>query len=90
MKTVNALTMRNKLGEVLDELSSTQEPIFVSKGRKIQAVLVTPEQFRRRFLDFQAEEKRSQLLQAIKDLRANRVGAKKSTKVLRDLRGYGS
>ncbi|MFH0812291.1 MAG: type II toxin-antitoxin system Phd/YefM family antitoxin [Pseudomonadota bacterium] len=89
MKTVNALKIRNNLGEVLDELTKTGEPILVSKGRKVQAVLITPEQFQTRFLDFQAEEKKKQLLEAIKGLRADRLGAKKSIGVLRELRGYG-
>lgn len=45
MKTVNALKIRNHLGEVLKELNKTGKPISVSKGRKIQAVLITPEQY---------------------------------------------
>ena len=32
MEEVNALKIRNNLGEILDRLSETGEPIFVSKG----------------------------------------------------------
>jgi len=88
MKTVNALKIRNHLGEVLEELNKTKKPILVSKGRKIQAVLITPEQFKKRFLDYQAEEERKRLVETIKGLRGKSRGTKDSVKVLRELRGY--
>ena len=88
MKTVNALKIRNHLGEVLEELNKTGKPILVSKGRKIQAVLITPEQFQRRFLDYQAEEKKKKLIEAIKSMKAKSKGTKNSLDVLRELRGY--
>lgn len=88
MRTVNALKIRNHLGEVLEELNKTGKPILVSKGRKIRAVLITPEQFQRRFLDYQVEEKKKRLLETIKDLRAKSHGNKDSVEVLRELRGY--
>jgi PHD/YefM family antitoxin component YafN of YafNO toxin-antitoxin module len=60
MKKVNALKIRNNLGEILDTLTKTKEPVMVSKGREIRAVLITPEQFKKRFLDFQtAHDRRS-------------------------------
>ncbi len=89
MKTVNALKIRNNLGEVLDMLTRTSEPIFVSKGREIKAVLITPEQFKKRFLDYQAEERRNQLLEIIEGMKADSLEAKDSVQVLRELRGYG-
>ena len=88
MKTVNALKIRNNLGEVLEQLTKTGEPILVSKGRQIKAVLITPEQFQKRFLDYQAEEKKKELLETIHSLRADSLEAKSSVDVLRELRGY--
>ena len=88
MKTVNALKIRNHLGEVLDMLEENTEPIYISKGRKIRAVLITQEQFQKRFLDFQAEEKRKLLLDTIKDLRSENPGKKCSLQILREMRGY--
>ncbi len=88
MRTVNALKIRNNLGEVLDLLNSTGEPILVSKGRKLRAVLITPEQFKKRFLDYQAEERKRQLLETIKGLSDNSLEKKGSVEVLRELRGY--
>ena len=60
----------------------------VSKGREIRAVLITPEQFKKRFLDYQAEEEKRQLLETIENLKAVSVEAKDSVKVLREIRGY--
>jgi len=88
MKTVNALKIRNNLGEVLDTLTKTGEPILVSKGREIRAVLITPEQFKRRFLDYQAEEQKRQLLQTIEGLQAHSLNRQDSLDLLRELRGY--
>lgn len=90
MKIINALKIRNNLGEILDELTRTGEPVLVSKGRKIQAALITPEQFQRRFLDYQTEEKKRGLLDIIEGLKDHRIGAKSSVDVLRELRGYES
>ncbi len=88
MRTVNALKIRNNLGEVLDSLENDGEPILLSKGRKIRAVLITPGEFKKRFLDKQVEEEKKKLLQRIKDFRADSVIKKGSIDVLRALRGY--
>lgn len=88
MEEVNALKIRNNLGEILDRLNDRDEPILISKGRKIRAVLVTPEQFERRFLDWQAMEKKKRFLSDIKRLRKTRKGDRDSLPILRRLRGY--
>jgi PHD/YefM family antitoxin component YafN of YafNO toxin-antitoxin module len=88
MEEVNALKIRNNLGEILDRLSETGEPIFVSKGRKIRAVLVTPEQFEKRFLDLQVEEERKKFIKTVKGLRKGKKSKESSLSILRQLRGY--
>jgi len=88
VKEVNALTLRNKLGAILDQLGKTGEPVLVTKGRKTKAVMITPEQFEQRFLVYQAEEKKRELLARIRASRAARIGRKSSVDVLRVLRGY--
>lgn len=88
MEEVNALVVRNRLGEILDRLEKKGEPILISKGRKVRAVLVTPEQFEKRFLDWQAQEQKNMLLAAIKGMRKRKRGKKTSIAVLRSLRGY--
>jgi len=88
MEKVNALKLRNNLGEILDRLSTKGDPILISKGRKIRAVLVTPEDFERRFLDVKAQEEKDQLLELFKSLRKRKKVPIPSFKVLRQLRGY--
>jgi PHD/YefM family antitoxin component YafN of YafNO toxin-antitoxin module len=88
VKEVTALTLRNRLGEILDQLQKTGEPVLVSKGRKARAVMITPEQFEQRFLVYQAEEKKKELLAKVKASRSARIGLKTSLDVLRELRGY--
>jgi PHD/YefM family antitoxin component YafN of YafNO toxin-antitoxin module len=88
MERVNALKLRNHLGEILDRLSTKGDPILISKGRKIRAVLVTPEDFERRFLDVKAQEEKDQLLELFKSLRKRKKVSIPSLKVLRQLRGY--
>jgi PHD/YefM family antitoxin component YafN of YafNO toxin-antitoxin module len=88
MEEVNALTIRNNLGEVLDRLHKKGEPILISKGRRVRAVLVTPEQFERRFLDWQVKEEKKKLLDGVKRLRRKRQGDLDSLSILRQLRGY--
>jgi PHD/YefM family antitoxin component YafN of YafNO toxin-antitoxin module len=90
MKTVNALQVRNKLGEILQELEQTKEPILVSKGRRVRAAIITIEDFQRRFLDRQAEEAREKWRDALNELSAPRVGPRSSLEILRELRGGSS
>lgn len=58
MKTVNALEIRSQLGHILEILEEKGEPILISKGKKIKGVLITPEDFQKRFIDVQTEEKK--------------------------------
>ena len=88
MEKVTALKIRNNLGEILDRLEKTGEPILVSKGRKVRAVLVTPEQFERRFLDWQTREEKRKFLENARELRKKRMGNTSSLGALRRLRGY--
>ena len=88
MEEVNALKLRNNLGEILDRLQEKGEPILVSKGRKIRAVLVTPEQFEKRFLDWQAEEQRKRFLENVAKLKKKTKSKLDSLTILRQLRGY--
>jgi PHD/YefM family antitoxin component YafN of YafNO toxin-antitoxin module len=90
METVNALEIRNHLGQVLDRLERTGEPILVSKGRRVRAVMITPRDFERRFLDRQAEEKRRELVDRIKAAREPSTAGRSSLELLRQLRGYSS
>jgi PHD/YefM family antitoxin component YafN of YafNO toxin-antitoxin module len=88
MEQVNALKMRNNLGKILDQLNETGEPILVSKGRKLRAVLVTPEDFEKRFLDYRIKEDKKKLLNSMLTLRKKKKEPMESIEILRRLRGY--
>ena len=89
MEEVNALKVRNHLGEILDRLEATGEPILVCKGRKLRAVLVTPQDFETRFLDYKIKEDKRRLLETMRSLRKKKKKPMESIELLRQLRGYG-
>jgi PHD/YefM family antitoxin component YafN of YafNO toxin-antitoxin module len=89
MEEVNALKIRNNLGEILDRLEETGEPILLYKGRKLRAVLVTPRDFETRFLDCKVKEDKERLLNAMRALKRKKKEPMESIELLRQLRGYG-
>lgn len=86
MKTINALFLRHKLGEILQELEDTKEPVLIRKGKEIKAALVPIEDFQKRFLDKLAEEKRKELKDKIRSLAASRIGTMDRLHALQHLR----
>ena len=88
MEEVNALKIRNNLGEILDRLDATGEPILVCKGRKLRAVLVTPQDFETRFLDYKLKEDKQRLLDQMRALKRKKKAPTESIELLRQLRGY--
>ena len=88
MERVNALKVRNNLGQILDQLEKTGDPILISKGKRIRAVLITPEDFNRHFLHAKAEEEKQRFLENIRLLRKKRKDKANSLDVLRKIRGY--
>jgi prevent-host-death family protein len=88
MQEANALKLRNHLGEILDRLEATGEPVLISKGRRPRAVLVTPQDFEKRFLDYRIKEEKKRLLNELKALKAKKTQLTDSVELLRQLRGY--
>jgi prevent-host-death family protein len=87
MRTVSALEIRNRLGAVLDDLERTGEPVIISKGRRPRAVLISVEDFQKRFVDRQTEEQRRVVLERVRAARSARVTDADSLTILRELRG---
>ena len=88
MKTVNALTVRQSLGRVLDQLEKTGEPIIVAKDRKARAVLITLADFERRFDDVAARDRRREIARQIKESQRQVPRAKTgAAEAVRSLRG---
>ena len=88
MEEIDVIKLRNNLGEILDRQQDKGESIMISKGRKIRAVLVTPEQFERRFLDWQAAEQQKCFLETVAGLKKKKNSRLNSLTILRQLRGY--
>ncbi len=87
MKRVNALTIRQSLGQVLDDLDD-DGPILVEKGRRPRAVLISLKDFEERFVDRQALEARRELAESILALRDSALPSDSSVvDDLRTLRG---
>ncbi len=85
--TVNALKIRNQFGEVLEMLESNGQPIMVSKGRKVRAVLITPEDFKARFVDRLADDARQRRLEELHAVREPVASGDALDRALRELRG---
>ena len=84
---VNALQVRQSFGKILKKMQKFKVPIVIEKGRKPVAVLISMEDFDRRFIDFQEKEKRKEVIKW-----AGESATKSpldSLTVLRELR-YGS
>ena len=87
MKLVTAVDVRKALDRMLDDLDSTGEPIIVKDGGAARAVLVSVDDFKRRFSDHQAQEGPRQMLERVQAMRAP-AGPVDTVQLLRDLRGY--
>jgi prevent-host-death family protein len=72
METVNALELRQSLGRVLQRLKKTGQPILLEKDRKPAAVIISLEDYRKRFVDVEADRLRNEVVERIKlaELRA--------------------
>lgn len=60
MKKANALQLRQNMGKIVSELLRTGEPILLEKSRKSVAVLITVEDYQKRFVDREADVLRKQ------------------------------
>jgi len=89
MRTINALTVRNKFGQVLEMLDSDQEPIVISKGKKPRAVLISYQDYLLRYIDKQAEAEKAAFLKQAAEWR-EQAGEQPADPIetLRTLRGY--
>ncbi len=62
MKTVNALKLRQQLGSVLKALESSGQPILIERNSKPAAVLISLEDYQKRFVDREADQKRKEMV----------------------------
>ena len=86
METVNALELRQSLGRVLDRLERDGGPILVCRRRTPAAALVSLRDYRERFVDREADERRRDVVARVRRLKFEPPTAGTTLDVLRDLR----
>ena len=86
VETVNALELRQSLGRVLDQLERNGAPILVCRGRTPAAALVSLKDYRERFVDRDADDRRRQVVARLKQLSFDPPATGTTLDMLRDLR----
>ncbi len=71
MDKTNALKLRQSLGKVLNQLKKNKGPILVEQNSKPAAVLISIEEYKKRFVDYDADEKRKELVSKLKIIDAS-------------------
>lgn len=87
MEKVNALQLRQSLGAVLKRLAKSGRPILLEKDRKPAAVIISLEDYRKRFVDVEADRLRRETVDRIKQARLRPPKGMSSLDVLREIRG---
>ncbi len=86
MHTANALRMRQNMGSVIQELQKTGEPILIEKGRLPVAVLISLADYKKRFVDIEADSARRKIIEEIKASQIRLPSGMSSLSLIRDLR----
>lgn len=86
MQKTNALKLRQNLGGIIDRLRKSGEPILVEKGRQPVAVLISLEDYQKRFVDVAADLKRRELVEKIRKAGIKLPRGKSSLDIVRELR----
>lgn len=86
MKSVDALSLRQSLGKVLAALEQDGSPVLVQRRRKPAAVLISMKDFRERFVDRDADERRRAVVARIKEFALEPPAGRTSLDLLRELR----
>ncbi len=90
MQKANALKLRQNLGSLLRKLSKDGEPILIEKNRKPTAVLIRLEDYQKRFVDKDADDKRKEIVKRIQAMAITLPkGSPTTVEMVRELR-YGS
>lgn len=82
-----ALQLRQSLGAILKKLASTGRPILIEKDRMPAAVLISIEDYQKRFVDVQADALREKLVEKIKKARLPLPDGVSSLDLIREIRG---
>ncbi len=86
MLTTNALKMRQNLGVILRKLRRSRKPILVEQNRKPAAVLISLDDYHKRFADYEADAERAKVVEKIKQAKLKLPSKKTALQLIRELR----
>lgn len=86
MEKTNALQLRQNMGRIVQRLKEKGEPILIEKDRKPVAVLISLEDYQRRFVDIDADIKRREMIEEIKQAQMKLPQGTSSLDLIRSLR----
>ncbi|MBI2340866.1 MAG: type II toxin-antitoxin system Phd/YefM family antitoxin [Deltaproteobacteria bacterium] len=86
MQKTNALKIRQNLGAMLKRLKKTGEPILLEKNREPAAVIISLEDYQKRFADYDADRKREAAVEKIKQANIKLPPGKTSLDLIREIR----
>ena len=84
MKSVNALKLRQQLGSIIRSLQETGKPILIERNSKPAAVLISLEDYQKRFVDREADEKRKEMVAVLLRTRLRLPAGKTSLDLVRE------
>ena len=86
MQKTNAVKLRQNMGAIVRQLQATGEPILLEKDRKPVAVLISIDDYKKRFVDIDADILRREMISEIKKARIKLPVDKSSLDLIRELR----
>lgn len=86
MKKINALQLRQSLNKVILMLQKTHEPILLERGKKPAAVIISLDDFKKRFVEKAADEKRREIQKQIAAMSTTSKLKLSSEDILRQIR----
>jgi len=84
MKSVNALKLRQQLGSIIRSLQETGKPVLIERNSKPAAVLISLEDYQKRFVDREADEKRKEMVAVLLRTRLRLPVGKTSLDLVRE------
>lgn len=86
MEKTNALAMRQSLGKIIKKLKNGGAPIMIEKNREPAAVLISLEDYKKRFVDQIAAEGRKSLIEEINKAKIKLPKGKTSLDIINEIR----
>lgn len=86
MQKANALQLRQNMGQIVKRLIDTGEPILLEKDRKPVGVIISLDDYKKRFVDIDADILRREMIEEIKNAKLKLPKNISSLELLRTLR----